>query len=51
MDFYFSITFTDVANFQVQFRITAIQDPKGKGELLDFWNRGANVKQFSQTPK
>ena len=22
-----------------------------EGELHDFWNGGANVKQFSQTPK
>ena len=22
-----------------------------EGELLDLWNRGANVKQFSPTPK
>ena len=25
--------------------------PEGGGELLDFWNGVANVKQFSQTPK
>ena len=32
---------------------TNIYSPHGtpEGELLDFWNGGANVKQFSQTSK
>ena len=32
---------------------TNIYLPRGtpEGELLDFWNRVADVKQFSQTPK
>ena len=33
--------------------MTNIYLPHGtpEGKLLDFWNGGANVKQFSETPK